>query len=133
MNKWTFMGRLTREPEMRYTDDPEPLAIARFGVAVAKRSTRGGEAADFFEITAFGKLAEFVEKYLTKGVKILAVCRVENNNYTRRDGSKAYGFRFVAEEIEFCESKAAADQRRETSEDGWMNVPDEEGQELPFT
>lgn len=132
MNQWIVMGRLTRDPELRYTNVAEPMAIAEFGLAVDRRTKNA--PADFFKITAFGKLAEFVEKYLTKGVKVLVSARVENNNYIRQDGSKAGGFQFVAEKIEFAESKkqdAGADPRQESG-DGWMNVPETDGDDVPF-
>lgn len=132
MNRWEFTGRLTRNPEIRYTDGETPIAIARFSVAVDKKFRRGNESADFFEIKAFGRLAEFAEKYLTQGTKILASCRIENNNYTRRDGSKAYTFSFIAEEIEFCESKSAADRRKSASGDGFMDLPDHGPDEVPY-
>ena len=132
MNQWVVMGRLTRDPEVRYTNGAEPMAIAEFSLAVDRR-TKDAKA-DFFKITAFGKLAEFVERYLEKGVKVLVSARVENNNYIRQDGSKAFGFQFVAEKIEFAESKkqdAGADPRQDAG-DGWMNVPDNVPDDVPF-
>lgn len=139
MNQWIVMGRLTRDPEVRYTNGAEPMAIAEFGLAVDRRTKDAN--ADFFKITAFGKLGEFAEKYLTKGTKILVLARVENNNYIRQDGSKAYGFRFIAESIDFAEAKnhgngqnsgdAGADPRQESG-NGWMNVPETDGDDVPF-
>lgn len=136
MNRFEIMGRLTEDPKIEYRDTQDPLVIARFGVAVDRKFRKGDVTADFFHLTAFGKLAEFAEKYLQRGTKILATCRIENNNYTRRDGVKVYGYAFITEEIEFCESKAAADQRRETQgaegNDGFMNIPEGEEEEMPF-
>lgn len=113
MNKLIFMGRLTAEPEIRYTSGDNAMCIANFNLAVDKRFKKKDDpdapTADFFRITAMGKLGEFSEKYLHKGTKILMEGRVENNNYTNKDGVKVYGFQFVAENIEFAESKKAAE------------------------
>lgn len=113
MNKLIFMGRLTAEPEIRYTSGDNAMCIANFNLAVDKRFKKkdnpDAPTADFFRITAMGKLGEFSEKYLHKGTKILMEGRVENNNYTNKDGVKVYGFQFVAENIEFAESKKAAE------------------------
>ena len=107
------MGRLTAEPEIRYTSGDNAMCIANFNLAVDKRFKKKDDpdapTADFFRITAMGKLGEFSEKYLHKGTKILMEGRVENNNYTNKDGVKVYGFQFVAENIEFAESKKAAE------------------------
>ena len=109
MNKIILMGRLTRDPEVRYSQGESSLAIARFSLAVDRRFKRQGEAeADFFNCTAFGKQAEFVEKYLKQGTKILLTGRVQNDNYTNKEGQKVYSVQIIAEEIEFAESKAAA-------------------------
>lgn len=113
MNRITFMGRLTAEPEIRFTSGDNAMCIANFNLAVDKRFKKKDDpdapTADFFRITAMGKLGEFSEKYLHKGTKILMEGRVENNNYTNKDGVKVYGFQFVAENIEFAESKKAAE------------------------
>lgn len=113
MNKLIFMGRLTAEPEIRFTSGDNAMCIANFNLAVDKRFKKKDDpdapTADFFRITAMGKLGEFSEKYLHKGTKILMEGRVENNNYTNKDGVKVYGFQFVAENIEFAESKKAAE------------------------
>ncbi|SFB33116.1 single-strand binding protein [Acetitomaculum ruminis DSM 5522] len=109
MNKIILMGRLTRDPEIRYSQGNNPLTIARFSIAVDRRFKREGEAdADFFNCTSFGKQAEFVERYLKQGTKILLSGRVQNDNYTNRDGQKVYSVQIIAEEIEFAESKNAA-------------------------
>ena len=113
MNKLIFMGRLTAEPEIRFTSGDNAMCIANFNLAVDKRFKKKDDpdapTADFFRITAMGKLGEFSEKYLHKGTKIVVEGRVENNNYTNKDGVKVYGFQFVAENIEFAESKKAAE------------------------
>lgn len=113
MNKLIFMGRLTAEPEIRFTSGDNAMCIANFNLAVDKRFKKKDDpdapTADFFRITAMGKLGEFSEKYLHKGTKILMEGRVENNNYTNKDGVKVYGFQFIAENIEFAESKKAAE------------------------
>ena len=140
MNRFDFMGRLTRDPVIRYTTDN--VCIASFSLAVDKRFKRDGQekTADFFELQAFGKLAEFVEKYLKQGTKVIASGRIENNNYTRQDGARIYGYSFIAQEIEFCEKKSGADPRPETEKKpekevegapGFMHVP-EGSTDLPF-
>jgi single-strand DNA-binding protein len=114
--------------------------VAKFSLAVDRRFKRDGEpTADFFQITAFGKLGEFAEKYLTKGTKIVMSGSVQNNNYTNKDGQKVYGFAFVADSIEFAESKRVADENRQTTpepqtndDDGFMSIPDDIAEELPF-
>ena len=111
MNKVILMGRLTRDPEIRYGGADNQTAIARFSLAVDRRFRRSGDSveADFFDCSAFGKLAEFVERYLKQGTKVVLTGRIENNNYTNREGQKVYSTRIVAEELEFAESKAASD------------------------
>lgn len=111
MNKLFFMGRLTADPEIRYSAGENATCIANFNLAVDKRFKRkddpNASTADFFRITAMGKLGEFCEKYLHKATKVVVEGRVENNNYTNKDGQKVYGFQFIAENIEFAESKKA--------------------------
>lgn len=149
MNKLILMGRLTRDPEIRYSQGSNPMAIARFSLAVDRRFKRAGDTAeaDFFNCTAFGKQAEFVERYLKQGTKILISGRIQNDNYTNKEGQKVFSVQVIAEEIEFAESKKAAtdsnveddDQRREqyrgavADPDGLVNVPDGvEDDKLPF-
>lgn len=148
MNKLILMGRLTRDPEIRYSQGENPMAIARFSLAVDRRFKRAGDSteADFFNCTAFGKQAEFAERYLKQGTKILISGRIQNDNYTNKEGQKVFSVQVITEEIEFAESKKAAagaaeddDQRREqyrgpsTDSDGFMNVPDSvEDDKLPF-
>ncbi|MBQ7248309.1 MAG: single-stranded DNA-binding protein [Lachnospiraceae bacterium] len=113
MNKVILMGRLTRDPEIRYGGADNQTAIARFSLAVDRRFRRSGDSveADFFDCSAFGKLAEFVERYLKQGTKVVLTGRIENNNYTNREGQKVYSTRIVAEELEFAESKASQEGR----------------------
>lgn len=107
MNKVILMGNLTRDPEISYSQSSN-LAIARFSIAVNRRFAREGEDnTDFFNCTAFGKTAEFVEKYFHKGSRMLLSGRVENDNYTNKNGEKVYGVRIIAEDIEFAERKSA--------------------------
>lgn len=103
------MGNLTRDPEIRYSQGSN-TAIARFAIAVNRRFVREGDPdSDFFNCTAFGKQAEFVEKYFHKGSRMLLTGRVQNDNYTNKNGEKVYSVQIIAEEIEFAERKAAAD------------------------
>lgn len=145
MNKVIMMGRLTRDPEIRYSQGANATAVARFSIAIDRRFKREGEPdADFFNCVAFGKTAEFVEKYLKQGTKVALTGRVENDNYTNKDGQKVYGTRICVEECEFAESKgnssnetektqntAKSEARHEPGE-GFMNIPDGLEEELPF-
>lgn len=139
MNKIILMGRLTRDPEISYVQGGgEPLAIARYSIAVDRRfkGKSGEQEADFFNCTTFGKQAEFVEKYLKKGTKITLVGRLQNNNYTNKDGQKVYSVQIITEEIDFAESKTTAEaEKGETAPangDGFINIPDGIDEELPF-
>ena len=145
MNKVILMGRLTRDPEVRYSQTDSNMAIARFSLAVDRRFKKQGDTvtADFFNCTAFGKQGEFVEKYLKKGTKIVVTGRIQNDNYTNKDGQKVYSVQIMVEEIEFAESKASAQsndgsdggaqpQMGAPDADGFMNIPDGIGSELPF-
>ena len=149
MNKVIMMGRLTRDPEIRYGQGGNGTVVGRFSIAVDRRFKREGEPdADFFDCTVFGKQAEFVEKYLKKGVKIVLEGSVQNNNYTNKDGQKVYGTRIVVDNVEFAESKAASENSGYTggqssysqpaptpsgAQDGFMDIPSEIEEELPFT
>ncbi|MCR5719784.1 MAG: single-stranded DNA-binding protein [Lachnospiraceae bacterium] len=142
MNKVVMMGRLTRDPEVRYSQNANgQTAVARFSIAVDRRFKRDGDpAADFFNCTSFGKQGEFVEKYLKKGVKILITGRLQNDNYTNKDGQMVYGFQILVDEIEFCESKQSqgsnAGQSSSGGSDadvnGFMQIPEGIDEELPF-
>lgn len=135
------MGRLTRDPDVRYTQGEEPMAIARFTLAVDRRGKRDGEAsADFPSCVCFRRTAEFIEKYAHQGTKLVVVGRIQTGSYTNRDGQKVYTTDVVVEEAEFAESKAAADRNAQqtpppspdTGADGFMNIPDGIEEELPF-
>ena len=109
MNKVILMGRLTRDPEVRYSQGASQTAVALFSVAVNRRFKREGDPdADFIDCTSFGKQAEFVERYLHKGTKVVLCGRVQNNNYTNKDGQMVYSVRIIVEDIEFAESKNAS-------------------------
>lgn len=142
MNKVILMGRLTRDPDVRYTQGQEPVAVARFTIAVDRRSRREGEAnADFPSCVAFGRTAEFIEKYARRGTKLAVTGRIQTGSYTNREGTKVYTTDVVVEEAEFAESKAAADRNTQqtpppspdTGADGFMNIPDGIEEELPFS
>lgn len=146
MNKVILMGRLTREPEIRYSQGESSSAVARYTLAVDRRFKRQGEQdADFISCVSFGKTAEFIEKYLHQGTKIVVSGRIQTGSYTNKDGQKVYTTDVVAEEVEFAESKAASAEhsgggyqpvsRPEPSQavgDGFMNIPDGIDEELPF-
>lgn len=136
MNKICLIGRLTRDPEVRYGTNG---AVARYNLAVDRRIKREGEPeADFFPCTVFGKGAEFAEKHLKQGIKIAISGRMENDNYTDKNGNKVYSWRLIVEEQEFAESKnsaggnAAPKANNNTAADGYMDVPDTLTEELPF-
>lgn len=139
MNKWIGMGRLTRDPEVRYGQSGN--AVANFSIAVDRRFKRDGEAqADFFNCTAFGKTGEFVEKYLKKGIKVVVDGELQNNNYEDKNGTKHYSVQIIVNQIEFAESKSSQANSNDTAEpeankpadDGFMNIPDGIDEELPF-
>lgn len=135
MNRILLMGRLTREPEVWYTDGEEPLCIARYTLAVNRRGKP--EEADFIRCVVFGKGAEFAERYLEKGTKLMICGRLQTGSYTDRDGKTVYTTDVIVEEQEFAESKKAAEARTESTpkgEDGFIRIPNglrEDG--LPFT
>lgn len=143
MNKVILMGRLTRDPQVRYTQGQDPMAIARFTLAVDKRGRKqeGQQDADFPSCVAFGKSAEFVEKYVHQGTKIVLTGRIQTGSYTNKDNIKVYTTEVIAEDIEFAESKAAAEgsggagghqKADQTENDGFMNIPEGIDEELPF-
>lgn len=108
MNKVILMGRLTKEPEVRYSSGENVMAIARYTLAVDRRMKKEEEGtADFISCVTFGKQAEFVEQYFHKGIKILVTGRIQTGSYTNKDGNKVYTTEVVVEEQEFAESKAA--------------------------
>lgn len=143
MNKVILIGRLTREPDIRFTNGAEPITIARYTLAVDRRIRKEGEvSADFISCIAFGKNAEFAEKYLSKGVKIAIEGRIQTGSYTKQDGTKVFTTDVVIESQEFCESKGAVGQQTGTanspapstdSGDEFMQIPDGvEDDGLPF-
>lgn len=135
MNKVLLMGRLTKDPEVRYSQGDTPMAIARFNLAVDRRFKREGEPdADFISCVAFGKPAEFAEKYLKKGTKIAAEGRWQTGSYTNKDGAKVYTNDCVIEQMEFAESKASsvAQQEPESSDGDFMSIPADVKDDMPF-
>ena len=142
MNKAILMGRLVREPEVRYTIGENQTAIARYTLAVDRRFNKDEQSADFISCVAFGKNGEFAEKYLHKGTKIAIVGRIQTGSYINKDGQKVYTTDVVVEEQEFAESKNASGSnngggntpvQNNSAGDGFMNIPDGiDESELPF-
>ena len=152
MNKVILMGRLTRDPDVRYTQGESSTAIARYTLAVdrrfARRDQQDAQTADFIGIVAFGKAGEFAEKYLKKGTKVIVTGRIQTGSYTNKEGQKVYTTDIVAEDQEFAESKNAAGsnggfsgagnnasagaEKPVAAGDGFMNIPDGIDEELPF-
>lgn len=140
MNKLIFMGRVTKDitdEDVRYTTGENAMCIAHFSIAVDKRFKKRDDdsapTADFFRITAFGKLGEFAKNYLKKGTKIVVEGRIENNNYTDTNGNKVYKDQIIAENIEFAESKKPSESNgSDTKADDFINVPDDLTDSLPF-
>ena len=149
MNKVIMIGRLTRDPEIRYSSGEPPTAIARYTLAVERRYKRQGEeqTADFINCVTFGKGAEFAENYLHQGTKIAAIGRIQTGSYTNKDGQKVSTTNVVVEEHEFVESKASAQNNNagengsaparpepvQTDDDGFLNVSEYDQQTLPFS
>ena len=156
MNRVILMGRLTRDPDVRYSQGGEgSMAVARYTLAVDRRRTRSNESsneqtADFISCVVFGRGAEFAEKYFHQGIRIVVSGRIQTGSYTNRDGQKVYTTEVVVEEQEFAESKASSDSYAAShpqqnaapapsmpspgaaSADGFMNIPDGIDEELPF-
>lgn len=134
MNSVQLIGRLTRDPEVRYTDGG--ASIARFSLAVERRfKQENGADADFINIVSFGKTAEFIEKYFHKGMKIALNGRIQTGSYTDKDGKKVYTTDIVAENVEFCESKGTSsnnDAQAPSQNGDFMSIPDGIDDELPF-
>ena len=139
MNKAILMGRLTRDPDVHWTQGQDQKCIARYTLAVDRRfKQEGGASADFISCVAFGHQAEFAEKYLRKGIKIAITGRIQTGSYTNRDGQKVYTTDIVIEEQEFAESKGSrtdhtAESGTDAREDGFMEIPDGLEEELPFS
>ena len=162
MNKVILCGRLTRDPDIRYSQGERQMAIARFTVAVDRRRSRANnnegseQTADFIQCVAFDRNAEFAEKYLRQGTKMLVTGRIQTGSYTNKDGQRVYTTDVIVEELEFAESKNASqnaggstfsgsfqqsESRPQTTQtnsfsdagDGFMNIPDGvEDEGLPF-
>ncbi|KQC86072.1 single-stranded DNA-binding protein [Butyribacter intestini] len=147
MNKVILMGRLTRDPEIRYANNENNTCIANYTLAVDRRFKRQGDeqTADFIRCVAMGKNGEFAEKYLHQGIKIVVEGRIQTGSYTNKDGNKVYTTDVVVESHEFAESKAASGQNGNQSSsaptrpepasadsNGFMNIPDSIDEELPF-
>ena len=148
MNKVILMGRLTRDPDIRYSQGENAMAVARYTLAVDRRGRKDGsseQTADFISCVSFGKIAEFAERYLRQGTKMLVTGRIQTGSYTNRDGVKVYTTDIVVEEQEFAESKAASGSSNTSYQaspapspsadigDGFMNIPDGIDEELPFS
>ena len=149
MNKVMLMGRLTREPDIRYSQGENAMAIARYTLAVDRRFSRSGnggndQSADFISCVAFGRSAEFAEKYLHQGTKVVVSGRIQTGSYTNKDGQRVYTTDVVVDDQEFAESKASAASSEAAytpsrsnpaapAGDGFMNIPDGvEDEGLPF-
>lgn len=142
MNKVILMGRLTRDPETRYSqqgESQESTCIAKYTLAVDRRGNREGQrSADFIPCVAFGRTAEFAERYFRQGIKVTISGRIQTGSYTNREGQKVYTTEVVIEEQEFAESKGESSGSRQQSErypvgdDGFMKIPDGIDEELPF-
>lgn len=133
MNKVILMGRLTRDPEIRYTQGQESMCIAKYTLAVDRRGPKrdGEQTADFISVTAFGKAGEFVEKYVKKGTKLVVSGHIQTGSYTNKDGQKVYTTEVVTEDQEFAESKKS--EGNQESSDGFMNIPEGIEEDLPFS
>ena len=143
MNKWVGVGRLVRDPEVRYSQGENATAVARYTVAVDRRFKRDGEpTADFINCVVFGKSAEFAEKYFRQGLRVAISGRITTGSYTNKDGIKVYTTEVTVEDQEFAESKAESEANKTSNQqsvptnassgDGFINVPDDIPEELPF-
>ena len=137
MNKVILMGRLTRDPDVKYSSGENAMAIARYTLAVDRRIAKKGEekTSDFISCVAFGKSGEFAEKYLRKGLKIAVTGRIQTGSYTNKDGQKIYTTDVVVEDHEFAESKGSSDNggsSADTSDDGFMQIPEGLDEDFPF-
>lgn len=139
MNKVILMGRLTRDPEVRYSQGEQAMAVARYTLAVDRRGKNQENSADFIQCVAFGKAGEFAERYLHKGTKIVLTGRIQTGSYTNKEGQRVYTTDIVAEDQEFAESKNTESsgtysnqsaQETQHSDNGFMSV--DENSELPF-
>ena len=137
MNKAVLVGRLTRDPEVRYSQGENATAVARYTVAVDRRFKRDGEpTADFIPCVVFGRSAEFAERYVRQGLRVYSSGRIQTGSYTNKDGHKIYTTEVIVEEQEFAESKRESQQGQQAPPkydgDGFMNIPEGIDEELPF-
>lgn len=139
MNKVVLMGRIVRDPEVKYSRGEKSMAIARYTLAVDRKIKKDNDAtADFISCVAFGKSGEFAEKYFRKGTKVAVSGHIQTGSYTNKDGNKVYTTDVIVDEQEFAESKNAASNNNangnvDNGSDGFMNIPDDiSGEELPF-
>ena len=138
MNKVTLIGRVVRDPEIRYSQGASSTCVARYTLAVDRKFKQEGQPnADFINCIAFGKLGEFAEKYLHKGVKIAVTGRIQTGSYKNKDGNTVYTTDVVVEEQEFCESKSQSNSQPQTTpasnNNDWLNIPDNlDDSSLPF-
>ncbi|MBS1470611.1 MAG: single-stranded DNA-binding protein [Lachnospiraceae bacterium] len=141
MNKTVLMGRLTADPQVRYSQGDNATAVARYTLAVNRKFKKDGEpTADFIPCVVFGRSAEFTEKYFRKGMQVAVSGRIQTGSYTNKDGNKVYTTDVVVEEQEFAESKAANQQNQQSAGSGsipasdwFMNIPYGMDEELPFS
>lgn len=138
MNRAILMGRLTRDPKVTWTQGDPSTCIARFTLAVDRRYKREGEDnADFISCVTFGKTAEFIEKYVKQGTKVVGCGRIQTGSYTNNDGQRVYTTDVVLDEVEFAESKKAQQENQngsslQTTPDGFMNILDGIDEDVPF-
>ena len=146
MNKVVLVGRLTRDPEVRYSQGDNATAVARYTLAVDRRFKRDNEpGADFIPCVVFGRSGEFAEKYFRQGMRVSVSGRIKTGSYTNKDGIKVYTTEVIVEEQEFAESRAEAESFRKSNPqpaapqapaadagDGFMSIPDGIDEELPF-
>lgn len=130
MNKVQLIGRMTKDAEVRYAQNDTSTAIAKFTIAVDRRGKNG--EADFISCVAFGKTAEFIEKYFNKGMKIGLCGHIQTGSYTDKDGKKVYTTDVIVDEAEFVERKQDVSPAPKTDADGFMNIPDGIDENLPF-
>ena len=136
MNKVILMGRLTADPDVRVTAGEEAHTVARASIAVDRKYSKGEQKADFIRLEAWNKKAEFFEKYLKKGSKVLVVGSIRTGSYQDRDGKTQYTTDILVEEVEFADSKKGDDagaSAPETNNNGFINIPEGIEEELPFT
>ena len=133
-NKFFGIGRLTKDPDVRYTQGEKSMAIARYTLAIDRKFKKEGEqSADFISCVAFGKNGEFAEKFLHKGTKIAIFGRVQTGSYTNKDGQKVYTTDVIVEEHEFCEKKGEGEsQNTSKADEGFMDLPGNIDDEVPF-